>query len=99
MLTNTPEAKEFIEYCKANKISALTFFAGLYFDIKESNTPKALSQLLFCKIFEEYASIIEDIKNEWKKNPYNDKGAYIAPLPETFIKKYVKSLINKIHLL
>lgn len=37
--------------------------------------------------------------NEWKKNPYNDKGAYIAPLPETFIKKYVKSLINKIHLL
>lgn len=99
VLTNTPEAKEFIEYCKANKISALTFFAGLYFDIKESNTPKALSQLLFCKIFEKYASIIEDIKNEWKKNPYNDKGAYIAPLPETFIKKYVKSLINKIHLL
>lgn len=94
-LTSTPEATEFINYCKNNQFSALTFFAELYFDSEEKNSPKEVSQLLFCKIFEEYASVIEEIKNEWKKNPYNENGAYIAPLPETFIKKYVKALINK----
>lgn len=95
ILTSTPEAEEFVNYCKSHQISALAFFAGLYFDSAENNSPKEVSQLLFCKIFEEYASVIENIKNEWKKNPYNENGAYIAPLPETFIKKYVKALINK----
>lgn len=94
-LTSTSEATEFVNYCKSHQVSALAFFAGLYFDSAENNSPKEISQLLFCKIFEEYASVIEDIKNEWKKNPYNENGAYIAPLPETFIKKYVKALINK----
>lgn len=96
VLASTPEAIEFIDYCKNNKFSALVFFSELYFDQGEENSPKEISQLLFCKIFEEYATLIEDIKEEWKKNPYDKNGAYIAPLPETFIKKYLKALINKL---
>lgn len=95
-LINIPEAMDFIKFCKDNKLSALAFFAELYFEDKNENTPKEVSQLMFCKIFEDFASVIEKIKEEWKRNPYNENGAYIAPLPETFVKKFVKELIGKI---
>ena len=51
---------------------------------------------VFCNIFSEYAEIIESIKNDWKNNQYNENGAYIAPTPQLFLKKFVKSLISKI---
>ncbi len=42
------------------------------------------------------ADIIEKVKQEWKEKQYDEKGAYIAPLPETFLKEYVKKLIDKL---
>lgn len=37
---------------------------------------------------------MESIKENWKKNKYTNDGKYIAPLPETFTKKYLKEIIS-----
>lgn len=44
----------------------------------------------------EYADVIEKVKQDWRNKQYDENGAYIAPLPETFLKEYVKKLIDKI---
>lgn len=36
------------------------------------------------------------VKQDWRNKQYDENGAYIAPLPETFLKEYVKKLIDKI---
>lgn len=36
----------------------------------------------------------ESIKTDWEKYQYDSQGAYIAPTPEMFLKKYAKGLIN-----
>lgn len=63
---------------------------------KEKTVAKEISYNMFCTLFTEYADIIEKVKQEWKEKQYDEKGAYIAPLPETFLKEYVKKLIDKI---
>lgn len=50
---------------------------------------------MFCEFARsKYGDVIENIKNIWKTNSYNDAGSYIAPLPETFTKKYIKAIID-----
>jgi hypothetical protein len=50
---------------------------------------------MFCEIAKDkYGNIIEQIKKDWQNKSYNAEGSYIAPLPETFTKKYIKQLIN-----
>lgn len=92
---DTTEGKALIDYCKNNKDDALLFFTNLYFVNQENDAPKQISYFIFCEIFYENAEIIEDVKKQWSNNKFNDKGAYIAPLPETFGKKYVKALFEK----
>ena len=41
-----------------------------------------------------YAAIIEKIKDDSRKNSYTERGSYIAPLPETFTKKYIKEILD-----
>lgn len=74
----------------------LSIFAKLYFVNKEKTVAKEISYNMFCTLFTEYADIIEKVKQEWKEKQYDEKGAYIAPLPETFLKEYVKKLIDKL---
>lgn len=35
---------------------------------------------------------MENIKNDWKANNRTTRRKYIAPLPETFTKKYFKAI-------
>lgn len=92
------EAAEFIDYCKNNKAEAMPFFVNLYFSEESGeNVQKEVSYYMFCNIFEEYASMMESVKEEWKANPKAKSGAYVAPLPETFTKKYAKEIINKMY--
>ncbi len=92
----TQEALDLISYSKKNKRDALIFFAGLYFNDSKKTVAKEISYIMFCNIFTEYADIMEEIKAQWKKDPYDKDGAYKAPLPEFFTKKLVKSLMEKI---
>jgi hypothetical protein len=85
-----------VAYCKSNKKDALAFFIRLYFIDNEDNVAKAVSHFMFCDIFSEYASEIEKIKKDWKNSQYNEKGAYIAPMPEMFLKKFAQNLIYKL---
>lgn len=96
MLIELPEGQELLSYCKDHKVDALAFFVNLYFIDSSNDATKAISQYMFCTIFAEYADIIEDIKKNWEENQYNVDGAYIAPLPETFLKKYAKELIAEL---
>lgn len=91
----TTEAEDLITYCKNNKDEALLFFTKLYFIDKDDDVPKQISYSIFCEVFQENADLMENIKEQWRKNQYNEKGAYIAPLPETFAKKYVKALFER----
>lgn len=95
-LIEIPEGKDFMDYCSKNKKEAFLFFAKLYFVNKEKTVAKEISYNMFCTLFTEYADIIEKVKQEWKEKQYDEKGAYIAPLPETFLKEYVKKLIDKL---
>lgn len=96
LLINIPEGKILMEYCNENKKEAFLYFANLYFEEKDNTIAKEVSYYMFSTLFVEYADVIEKIKNDWRKNKYNEKGAYIAPIPETFLKEYVKTLIDKI---
>lgn len=50
---------------------------------------------MFCEIArDKYGNLIEQIKNDWKKQNYDENGSYIAPLPETFTKKYIKAILD-----
>ena len=68
----------------------------LYFVNKEKTMAKEVSYTMFCTLFSEYADVIEKVKQDWRNKQYDENGAYIAPLPETFLKEYVKKLIDKI---
>lgn len=63
---------------------------------KEKTMAKEVSYTMFCTLFSEYADVIEKVKQDWRNKQYDENGAYIAPLPETFLKEYVKKLIDKI---
>lgn len=89
------EAIQLIEYCKDNQEEALLFFTELYFINEEDDVPKHISYSIFCEIFMDQADIIENIKKQWARSSYDKNGAYLAPLPETITKKYVKSLFEK----
>ena len=93
VLVSIPEGKEIISFCKQHKEEALSFFLNLYFTSKENDDAKEISYYMFCLTFSDYASIIEEIKDTWKKYPYNNKGAYIAPTTDMFVKRYAKQLI------
>lgn len=95
-LISTKEGIALIEYGRQHRSIALAFFSKLYFS-KYTDTTTELSYLIFCQIFEEYSNILNGIKQEWNSNRYNSDGAYIAPMPELFIKKFVKRLIKDLY--
>lgn len=95
-LIDISEGREFMKYCVENKNEAFLFFANLYFVNKEKTMAKEVSYTMFCTLFSEYADVIEKVKQDWRNKQYDENGAYIAPLPETFLKEYVKKLIDKI---
>lgn len=90
------EGKNLIAYCRKKQQEALAFFINLYFNDSRETATKAVSHYMFCVIFSEYGAEIEAIKNDWRRNQYNQKGAYIAPVPEMFVKKFAKRLFNKL---
>ena len=52
---------------------------------------------MFCEIAkDEYGAVMENIKENWKNNKFTSDRKYIAPLPETFTKKYIKEIVSKL---
>ena len=96
VLMEIQEGKNLIAYCREKQQEALVFFINLYFNDSRETATKAVSHYMFCVIFSEYGAEIEAIKNDWRRNQYNQKGAYIAPVPEMFVKKFAKRLFNKL---
>jgi hypothetical protein len=97
VLLSTPEGKDLVAYGKKHETEALSFFIDLFFEDENQKYSNELSYYMFCSIFSEYADIIEDVKKEWRGSPKDRNGAYIAPTPEMFSKKYAKNLMHKLY--
>lgn len=92
----TEEGKQLMDYAKSNMEESIIFFAKVVFVNEESTFVQFIAQYLFCEIAKDkYASVIEDLKEDWKSNNYDNVGRYKAPMPETFTKKYIKKLLDK----
>ena len=95
LFLDTEEGKRLIDYGKSNLEESIFFFAKVVF-IDDSSYEKYIAEYLFCEIVrDKYAPVIEKIKEDWSKNSYDKSGRYIAPMPETFAKKYIKELLSK----
>lgn len=93
----TEEGKQLMDYAKNNLEESITFFANIVFANEESTFEKFIAEYLFCEIAKDrYASVIEGIKEEWADNNYDNEGRYLAPMPETLTKKYIKKLLDKV---
>jgi len=75
---------------------AVMFFASIIFDNqRDKEFERNISHYMFWEIAkDQYGSIMEGIKDVWKRNRYSADGKYIAPLPETFTKKYIKQILS-----
>jgi hypothetical protein len=90
------EGKQLVEYAKKNMEESIIFFAQTVFADEEPSFEKYIAEYLFCEIAkDDYAFIMEGIKDEWKNSNYDNLGRYIAPMPETFVKKYIKRLLDR----
>lgn len=95
-LIETESGKTLLEYAKNNFTDALPLFANVIFETNDDKLfEQNISYYMFCEIAKDkYGDVIEQIKKDWQNKSYNEEGSYIAPLPETFTKKYIKQLIN-----
>jgi len=95
----TDEGQALLDYAKRNLTESVIFFAHKIFrDTQDENEnfQKNISYILFCEIARDrYGDLMETIKKEWAGNSYTASGGYIAPLPETFTKKYMKQILDK----
>lgn len=96
-LIETLEGKKLVDYAKQHLEESIPFFSELIFSEKETETLEgSIIPFLFCELLKDtHAPLMETIKANWQKHNRTDKGAYIAPLPITFTKKYVKSVLDK----
>lgn len=91
------EGKILYNYAKSNLVESVQLFADIIFNESETIDyfVKNISYFMFCHIAKDrYGNILEQIKNNWILNNYDSNGSYIAPLPETFTKKYIKEILQ-----
>lgn len=92
----TKEGNQLKIYAKNHLEESITFFANIIFSNEEPSFEKYIAEYLFCEIAKDkYASVMEEIKDDWAKNNYDNQGKYKAPMPEVFTKKYIKRLLDR----
>ena len=95
-MIGTQSGRALLNHAKNNLKEATLLFADIIFDnARKDDFVKNISYFMFCEIArDKYGNLIEQIKNDWKKQNYDENGSYIAPLPETFTKKYIKAILD-----
>lgn len=98
LIGDTKEGVRLLDYAKNHTENTLVFFADIIFNKnREMAFEQDISYLMFCEIMKDrYGALMEDIKQEWKSNKFTSENRYKAPLPETFTKKYIKAILNKL---
>ena len=98
-LLDSEQGQALIDYGKRHLPEATAYMGNLLFGgrLDEGmSADKELLSILYCKMaLDKYASVLEDIKASWKKNPYTEDGSYIYPSCEYFTKQYVKEILRK----
>ncbi len=97
VLMGVESGKQLMKYANNHLQNFVILFADLIFDTnKDLAFEQNIAYFMFCEIAKDkYGNIIEQLKENWKYNSYDERGSYIAPLPETFTKKYIKAILNK----
>jgi len=100
VFVETAEGQKLLSYAKNNVEDAVLFFASIIFDNQKGKEfERNISYYMFWEVAkDQYGAIMENIKDDWKQNRYSRDGKYIAPLPETFTKKYIKQILNTIEI-
>lgn len=96
-LIETKEGQDLMNYAKQHLEESIPFFTGIMFSDEARNTLEGnIAPFMFCDLLQDsHAPLMEAIKDDWKKNNRTKTGAYIAPLPINFAKKYAKSILDK----
>jgi len=96
VFVETADGQHLLSYAKNNVEDAVMFFASIIFDDQRGKEfERNISHYMFWEVAKgRYGAIMENIKGDWKRNKYTKDGRYIAPLPETFTKKYIKQILN-----
>lgn len=96
-LIETKEGQDLMNYAKQHLEESIPFFTGIMFSDEARNTLEGnIAPFMFCDLLQDsHAPLMEAIKEDWKKNSRTKDGAYIAPLPINFAKKYAKSILDK----
>jgi len=96
VFVETAEGQQLLSYAKNNLEDAVLFFASIIFDDQRGGEfEQNISHYMFWEVAKaQYGAIMENIKDDWKRNKYTKDGRYIVPLPETFTKKYIKQILN-----
>lgn len=96
-LIETKEGQDLMNYAKQHLEESIPFFTGIMFSDEARNTLEGnIAPFMFCDLLQDsHAPLMEAIKEDWKKNSRTKDGAYIAPLPINFAKKYARSILDK----
>ena len=94
----TKEGQQLLAYSKAHLEEAVLFFASVIFNNDKSKSfERNVSYYKFWEIArDKYGRLMENVKADWKNNKYTKDRKYIAPLPETFTKKYIKAILAQL---
>lgn len=91
------EGKDLMEYAQNHLEESILYMTQIIFSDKAQETLEVhILPLLFCEILKDtHASLIEEIKEAWRNHDHTESGAYIAPMPITFVKKYIKAILDR----
>lgn len=89
------ECRKLEEFWKDNIDLSLAYFSDKVFKLDESSFECQITSMLFCRLAnKKYGQLMEDVKKEWGKSNYDEKGAYIAPLATSNTKNYIKRILE-----
>lgn len=98
-LLDNEQGQALIDFGKQHLPEATVYMGNLLFGDKLDggmSADKELLSILYCKMaLDKYASLLEDIKANWEKNPYTEDGSHIYPSCEYFTKQYIKKVLRR----
>jgi hypothetical protein len=81
-------------YCKVNMESLFYQIIGDSFS-DDGLVAEIMSGLFLDLTYDNYKSLLEEVKKSWEQKCYTSKGEYIAPSPIANRQNYIKKLLGK----
>lgn len=90
------ECNKLAKYCINHKETALPYLISKTFAGSGDGFENQMTAILFSGITgKSHGKLMDEVKEEWKSNNYNEDGAYIAPSELANSKNYMKKFLSK----